>query len=663
MSIVKMQRLAVLGLDADKKKLISELMNIGVMEITECGHELADERLSEFLRKDSVSGEAEIYEKKISEAAAALAVLEKYAVIKSSLFSVRRRTNAATIRLKAEDAATQSKIRKLLELESELKRAEERINRADSGILMLLPWEKIDLPLGLKGTQTTDIALGIIPKTEVQNIDELTEKTDMGEAFDYCVIRQVSEDRDYIYTAVLSSKRESRELLTRLKSCGFSELDLSGFSLTAAEELKRLRNEKQVAENELKRLRDEVKSHIADKEAIEDYYDYFSVERDKTRITERLLKTESTFLIEGWLPLRTKAAVTEILERNGTCYRFRDPNDDEEVPVLLENRGFFRPTEAITEMYSLPSYYGFDPTSIYALFYIIFFGMMFSDAGYGLLLAIGCTVILKKFDIEGTTEKMMRLFLYCGISTTVWGVLFGGFLGDLIGVFSNTFLGKQIAFNAVWFNPLEDPMKLLIFSLVLGVVHLFIGMGIQAYMQIKEGKWADALFDEGVWYVTIIGLAAWLCGSAAFDSAALSKAGMYMSIAGAAGVLIGGGRGKQGLAKITGALSNIYNITSWISDILSYARLLALGLATGVIAQVVNTMGSLFGGGIAGMVLFVLIFLVGHAVNFAINLLGAFIHSARLQYVEFFGKFYIDGGEPFDPFRRKTKYVRIEDER
>ena len=172
----------------------------------------------------------------------------------------------------------------------------------------------------------------------------------------------------------------------------------------------------------------------------------------------------------------------------------------------------------------------------------------------------------------------------------------------------------------------------------------------------------DAVCDEGFWYVMILGLAAWLCGSAVFDSAVLSTIGMWMSIAGAVGLLFAGGRGKKGFGKVTGGLANLYNITSWISDILSYARLLALGLATGVIAQVVNTMGSLFGGGIAGLVLFILIFAVGHAINFAINMLGAFIHSAILQYVEFFGKFYIDGGEPFEPFRRKTKYVRIEDE-
>ncbi len=329
------------------------------------------------------------------------------------------------------------------------------------------------------------------------------------------------------------------------------------------------------------------------------------------------------------------------------------------MPVLLHNSSAVVPFEAVTEMYSLPDYRGFDPTSIFALFYAVFFGMMLSDAGYGILMAVGCFIVLKKFNLEGMTYKMIKLFFYCGISTIIWGALFGGWFGDIVAVFSRTFLGKEVVLQPIWFNPLDDPMKLLILSLALGIVHIFIGMGIKAYMQIKEGKWLDAVCDEGFWYITILGLIAWLGGGTV--STALPKVGMYMSIIGAAGLLLTGGRHNKGFGKITGGLSNIYSITSYMSDILSYARLLALGLATGVIAQVVNTMGTLFGGGFGGLIALVLIFILGHALNLAINALGAFIHSSRLQYVEFFGKFYLDGGEPFDPFRRKTKYIKLED--
>jgi V/A-type H+-transporting ATPase subunit I len=238
--------------------------------------------------------------------------------------------------------------------------------------------------------------------------------------------------------------------------------------------------------------------------------------------------------------------------------------------------------------------------------------------------------------------------------------MFGGWFGDIVAVVSRNFTGHEVSLDPIWFNPIEDPMTLLYFSLALGIVHLFVGMGIKAYMQIKDGQWFEAVCDEGFWYLTILGLLGWLGGGSVAPW--LAVVGKWMAIVGALGLLLTGGRHNKGLGKITGGLGNLYNITSYLSDILSYARILALGLATGVIAQVVNTMGSMLGGGIKGAIFLVIVFIVGHALNLAINVLGAFIHTSRLQYIEFFGKFYEDGGEPFDPFRKKTRYIKISEE-
>ena len=659
MAIIKMQKLAVVGLAQDKEKLMKDLMDIGVLELTEVAS--TEESPIEGLARDTDIKATELPEKKAQTAMSALSVLEKYGGLKEPLIFTRRHIKKQKFMAAGEEASkTEVKISKLLELSEKIKEEEAGVGKAEAEIAAITPWSELDIPLEEKETKTADITLGIAPKAEVENFEGFMQGIDAE--LTYAVLKQVSEDKDYIYIAVLTGKPETKPLLEAAKQAGFSEVSFPQAVGTPKAYLEKLNKEIEAAGTRIADLKEQIKKLSPSKEEIENYADFFAVEADRQRIREKLLKTNSTFMLEGWLPVRTKDAVSQILDANDAYYKFRDPEEGEEVPVLLENKSFFAPTEAVTEMYSLPSYFGFDPTSIYSLFYIIFFGMMFSDAGYGLLLAVGCGVILKKFELEGTMYKMIKLFFYSGISTIIWGVLFGGFFGDLIGVFSSTFLGGDAAFNAVWFNPLDDPMKLLIFSLILGVIHLFIGMGIAAYMQIREGKIADAIAEEGVWCLEILGLAAWLGGSAAFDSQVLSTIGMWMSIIGAVGILIAGGRGKKGFGRITGGLGNLYNITSWISDILSYARLLALGLATGVIAQVVNTMGSLFGGGVAGLIFFVLVFFAGHAINFAINMLGAFIHSARLQYVEFFGKFYVDGGEAFDPFRRKTKFVRIDEE-
>ncbi len=309
-------------------------------------------------------------------------------------------------------------------------------------------------------------------------------------------------------------------------------------------------------------------------------------------------------------------------------------------------------------MYSLPSRHDIDPTKLLAPFYFIFFGMMLSDAAYGIIMAVGCWYILKKFKLEGMTYRMIKMFFYCGISTFIWGALFGGWFGDFIPVAAKTLFDVDIVIKPIWFDPMAEPMKLLIFSLILGGIHLFVGMGIQAYMFIRDGHPLDALFDIGLWYVLLIGLV--LFGIGGSVAPVMVTVGKVMSIVGAVGILLTGGRKKKGIfGKITGGLGSLYGITSYLSDVLSYSRLLALGLATGVVAKVINTLGSLAGGGVKGAIVLLLAFVIGTVFNIAINALGAFVHSCRLQYVEFFGKFYTGGGRPFEPFERKTKYIKI----
>ncbi|MBR5740838.1 MAG: V-type ATP synthase subunit I, partial [Firmicutes bacterium] len=343
---------------------------------------------------------------------------------------------------------------------------------------------------------------------------------------------------------------------------------------------------------------------------------------------------------------------------NECYYEFRDPEEGETVPVLLKNSKFATPIEAVTEMYSLPAYGTIDPTAIYSIWYIIFFGLMFSDAGYGLLMIIACGVALKKYNFEGTMYKFVKGFLYCGISTFFWGAMFGSWFGDLISVVSSTFFGKEIAIKPILFDPLSNPMPLLVASIVLGVAHLFLALGIEGYKLLKEGKLVDFICNIILWYATIIGLILWLAGSSIGPAA--TTVGKYMSIIAIVGLALTGGRDRKGFGKIMGGFSNVYDITSWLSDIMSYARIMALGLATGAIAQVVNTIGTLAGGGVKGAILFIVVFLLGHTLNFGINVIGAFIHSARLQFVEFFGKFYEDGGDAFAPLKKNTKYIKIE---
>ena len=656
MSIINMQRVAVIGLDTEKEKLMNQLMDFGAVELTDQSGKLSEEIWADSTSIDEDREKVTALEAKINRAEQALEVIEKYGDIKHPLFKTRRTVKKTQMgQILAEEETNEKNVDYLLGQSDRIHSLNEKLNKLNQDTASLNPWVNYDLPLETTGTETTAIFMGVLPV----GTDTAQLAASLEEEIETVLFKVVGSDKDMFYTAALTPEERQDDVLALLKKSGFSQVTFKDMKGTVNENLERIKGEKDVLENEIKETAAEIAAAAGMRDGIEEYSDILTIRLDKEKIRSKLLKTQKTFFIEGWVPKRCVEKASEILDENGCFYTFRDPLEDEEVPVLLENPSVVVPFEAVTEMYSLPAYSGFDPTRIFALFYAVFFGMMLSDAGYGILMAAGCWVALKKFDLEGMTYKMVKLFFYCGISTVIWGALFGGWFGDIVPVFTKTFLGKEVAVSPLWFNPLDDPMKLLILSLALGVVHLFIGMGIKAYMQIKEGHWFDAICDEGFWYITIIGLIAWLGGGSINET--LPQIGMYMSIVGGAGLLLTGGRHNKGFGKITGGLGNIYNITSYMSDILSYARLLALGLATGVIAQVVNTMGTLFGGGIGGLIALTVIFLLGHTLNLAINALGAFIHASRLQYVEFFGKFYEDGGEAFDPFRRKTKYIKLED--
>ncbi len=382
------------------------------------------------------------------------------------------------------------------------------------------------------------------------------------------------------------------------------------------------------------------------------YYDSLLIKRDKSRVRERILKTQKTFYIDGWVIKSEALRIEKLLLSFDCVVMISDPDDGEEYPILLKNNSFSTAHESITELYSLPYYKNLAPTAFLAPFYCVFFGIMLSDAGYGLILTLGCLFILRKFRLEGFIKKLIKTLMFGGISTIFWGAMFGSWFGDVVSVVGKLFFGKTISVAPIWFNPVEDPMKLFIFSFILGGIHMFLGMGLKAYMMIRDGDLKGAIFDIGSWYLVFIGIIFMIFGE-------MNVGGVILIIGVLMLILTQGRHQKNIFMKLFSGVSSLYNITGYLSDLMSYSRLLALGLATGVIASVVNTMGSLGGGGIIGAIVLTIVFIVGHIFNLGINTLGTFVHASRLQYVEFFGKFYEGGGTAFEPFFKNTKYHHI----
>ena len=403
--------------------------------------------------------------------------------------------------------------------------------------------------------------------------------------------------------------------------------------------------------------------------------DYFSMRIEKYDVLGRLWQSPHVFVITGYIPAESAPALEkELTEKFEAYVELETPAEDEDVPVKLKNNAFAAPVEGVLESYSMPGRKEIDPSTLMAVFYYFLFGMMLSDAGYGLLMVIGCGIALAKFkNMEESLRKFLKMFLYCGISTVFWGAMFGSFFGDAVTVIGKTFFNVDIAIPALWFTPLNEPMRLLLFSFLIGVIHLFAGLGAQFYQLARQGLWKDAIFDVVFWYMLVGGGILYLLSMQMFADmvslgftlpAAVGTAGAIAAGIGAVGIVLTAGReSRSPFKRLLKGLYGLYGVSSYLSDILSYSRLLALGLATGVIASVFNQMGAMLGNSPAGVAVFVFAFLVGHTLNLGINVLGAYVHTNRLQFVEFFGKFFEGGSRKFNPFSAKTKYFKITEEK
>jgi V/A-type H+-transporting ATPase subunit I len=651
MAIVKMNKMVLFGLESQKEQIIEDLMNIGVVEIRNVEAPETSDTWKELVEPDGEKEEVNKIDEKMSKIMWAIDYLSPYNNVKKGLFEPKRTVDKKSLKEIIDNQQELwhliDEIESIDEVISYLKSEE---NRQRTLISMLKPWETLDIPVDTQATKHTYISLGTIPI--VSSVTELQEE--LKEAYPESYLELISGDKDQNYVMVLSHISGEEQVSSVLKKYGFSKTSFREIEGTAKENILRAQQYIKKIDREREKELSKIASFASRKDELEVLYDYLSILRDRKKVLEKMVKTEKVFLLEGWFPEGEKDKVVNGSKKWDCIIEIREPEKDEEFPILLKNNAFVQPFEVITEMYSLPNSKEIDPNFFMAPFFFVFFGMMVSDAGYGLVMAIATGILLLKFKIEGMAYKLIKLIFYGGLSTFIWGALFGGWFADIASVLSS---GK-FEIPPIWFNPLDDPMRLLLWSFIFGAIQLYVGIGMKGYKMIKDGKPLDALFDVGFWYIFLTGIALLFVGGT------IGTVGKYMTIAGAILLVLTQGRSQKGIIKklFSGILS-LYDTVGFMSDVLSYSRLLALGLATGVVGSVINAMGSLLGFNVVGIIVLIIVFIVGHVFNIAINALGAFVHASRLQYVEFFGKFYEGGGQPYEPFKIETKYTNFIDGR
>ena len=648
MAIVRMKKITILGLEGNKDQIVDSLMKMGVVEVVNIQPDSLDEKQARLLTKDGDETGVSELEAQIARVKSSIDYVTKYDTRKKGLFEPKRVLNPESY---AEIVKGSGRIWRIVEqigeYDERLSALRSEENRLVNLIGSLEPWQTLKLPLEAASTKSTVILMGVVPS--IADTGELVQR--LYEAAPEVHIEVIGSDRDQSYLFIICHKAVEEDAGGILKQYGFTRVAFKDLSGTPEDNIIQSGNRIKDIENERSEIEKKIAGLAGEQGSLEVLYDHLVIVRDKKYELSNLIRTNKAFMLQGWVPAESAEKVANAVERLGDCMvEVLEPEKDEEYPILLRNNSFVKPFELITELYSLPSSKGIDPNIFMAPFYFIFFGMMVSDAGYGLLMAIATGVILLKFKPQGMAQKLIGLLFFGGVSTFIWGVLFGGWFGNIVDAVTN----GTYTIPPLWFNPLDDPMRLLMWSFIFGGIHIFVGMGLKGYMLVKDGKPLDALFDIGFWYILLIGLVM-LAGPGI-----VGTAGKYMSIGGAVLLVLTQGRNEKSVVKrlVTGILS-LYNVTGFLSDVLSYSRLLALGLATGVIATVINTMGTLFGLNVGGIIILIIVFVIGTVFNILINALGAYVHASRLQYVEFFGKFYEGGGKSFQPFKINTKYINI----
>lgn len=643
--ILKMEKLMLYALSEDKQSILDRLMGLGCVQMVPPEELDGFEELGALAGRDAPA--VYDYESKLSEVSSALGVLKEYEP-KAKLFAKKDEVPLGDM-LELGSAEEALKIAASVKgIVSNIAEVRSFQSADQFTRQMLLPWQRLDLPLERFSTRFAAAMLYTLPLSA--DLDGLRRELDELRA----PLEEVSSDADQRYVAVIALSADRDAVSALLKERGGLPVSLPELTGTAAENIARIDEKNGQYEKNIQALNESLQAQAQNTGVLKLAYDQLSTAIGSQRAKQNLLLTDRSFAVCGWVAEADKARVEKALEPFTCCYEFQKPAAGENPPVRFKNNSLVEPFEVITEMYGLPNPSTLDPDPLIAPFFFLFFGMMLSDAGYGLVLAIA-GFIAGKMTRKGTFgNKMFRLIGLCGLSTVIWGALYGSWFGDIVTVFANTFFGVSVTVPKL-IDPLQEPMTIMIISFLFGAVHLFVGMGVKAYLCLRAGDWKGAVFDIGFWYLVLIGLGMMLLGGMALEI------GKWMAIIGAAGLVLTQGRHKPNLiGKITGGVMSLYDITSYFSDILSYSRILALGLATGVIASVVNILSTLPGANIIGAVLFVVIFLFGHLLNLAINALGSYVHTSRLQYVEFFGKFYEGGGRPFTPFKPETKYNLIE---
>ena len=648
MAIVKMKKFTLLTFESKKSELLKEIQGLSNVEFINLQDEDLLEKYEylESLSKDSDEEECSNYEENLSKAKFGVEFLTKYVPKKSGLKALTEEKLTLTLDELEERFNSSNWLasyEKVKQKEEELAKLDSEVSKLQSEIDTLTPWENLDIAFSeLKTLKNTSYYLGTVAKGyEETLLQELSN----------CYIEIISRNTNDINILLLANKEYDDKVSEVLRSVGFNSFKTQQSDVPLKlifhykHEIEEIQSKKFFVQEEIADLEEDLKK-------LELAYDYFASKVERKKVSSNFLKTKNVCAIQGWIAEEDSENLRIICSNvlNDDYYiEFEDVKEEEidDVPIKLRNGELVSAFESITGMYSYPKYNEIDPTPLLTPFYLIFFGMMVADAGYGLIVLLGSFLALKFLKLSDSMRDFAKFFFYLSFPIIFFGLIYGSFFGDLI------VLPTQLI------DSNKDVMTIVVLSIGFGVIQIFFGLFIKAYSLIRIGKGMDALFDAGSWLITLTSIG----GIAAVKFLGLPEflgtVFIATTVIGMILIVIAGGRNEKSIgAKAGQGLYNLYGISGYVGDLVSYTRLMALGLAGGSIAGALNLLINTLPG-VAAIILGPVLLIFFHIFNLGLSLLGAYVHTARLQYVEYFGKFYEGGGKPFKAFKSSEKYIKI----
>ena len=646
MAIVKMKKFTLFAFEAERKRLLEELQRFGYVNFSK------SDPIEEFdyLKDVEVSTVGNNYVEESTRIKWMIDYVGRFVEKEKGLSALKKGPVVYTFNELEKEANSYDYITDFNELSDISKKIDsnnQKITAIDNSIKEISPWKSIKEPIeDLNSFRKLKFIMGYLPTKSLEKFR--TSIVDLKSTY--------FEEIDIVgrnsYCIIFTNQLEKEAVYENLRLNSFSEVNLE-IKGVVSEEIQRLEDEKKILEEENSKLTDEIKKFTVNLQKMQSVYEYYQNLSLRNTVVSNFKATDKLDIIQGYIPADKENNFKELLEKLSASKVYLEiedaKKDDPDVPIILKNNKIASLFESVTKMYALPKYDEVDPTFILSIFYWIFFGMMVADFAYGLILFVGSGIALMTLKFNDSTKKFLKFFFALSFSTMIWGLIYGSAFGDLIT------LPTQILDSS------KDFMTVLMLSLAFGGVHLAFGLGMKAYVLIKNGNPMDAFYDVFLWYLTLTTVILVIVGKVITLPSIVNTIAFYGMIVGMLGIIAFGARDSKSIAgRIAGGLYSLYGITSYIGDFVSYLRLMALGLAGGFIAVAINIIVKmLVGGGIVGIIFGVIVFVFAQLFNIFLSFLSAYVHTSRLMYVEFFSKFYEGGGKAFKKFRSENKYIEV----